>query len=154
MLLSELLRQDVVKVGLRSSDKWEAIEELVDLLVAAHGYRRSDRKAIIKALFDRERRLSTGLEKGLAIPHASVEGLKDAVAALGTCRQGLPFESLDGQPARMIVLVLVPKELFNEHIGTLSAIARLSGNPSLRESIVGAETPEQIIATIRNLEKQ
>ncbi len=154
MLLCELLRDDVVKVGMKAPDKWGAIEQLVDLLVTAHGLQPDEREAIIKALFDRERSLSTGLEKGLAVPHASVEGLKEAIAALGTCREGIPFESVDGQPARMIVLVVIPKGLFNQHIGTLASIARLSGNPHLRESIVGAKTPEQILATIRNLEQQ
>jgi len=71
--LSELIQEEVIKVGLTARDKWEAIEELVDVLVAAHEIRLADRPAVIEAVNIRERSFSTGLKYGLAVPHGSVD---------------------------------------------------------------------------------
>ena len=72
MLLSEMIQPDVIKVGLEATNKWEAIEELTDLLIAAHELRMTDRTEVLEAINTRERSLSTGLEHGLAVPHGAV----------------------------------------------------------------------------------
>ncbi len=82
MQLSELIQEDVIKVGLEAHDKWEAIQELVDILVAAHEVRQNDRAAVIEAVNTRERSFSTGLKYGLAVPHGAVDCVKDIIADL------------------------------------------------------------------------
>ena len=152
MQLSELIQEEVIKVGLTARSKWEAITELVDLLVAAHEIRLADRAAVIDAVQARERSFSTGLKYGLAVPHGSVECVHDIVAALGTSPDGIPFESADGQPARLVILLLLPKGEFPQHVRTLAGVSRLATRPGLRERVLAAADAPALAAAIRDLE--
>jgi mannitol/fructose-specific phosphotransferase system IIA component (Ntr-type) len=149
--LSELIQEDVIKVGLTARDKWEAIEELVDVLVAAHEIRLADRAEVIQAVEVRERSFSTGLKYGLAVPHGSVDCVGEIVAALGTSAAGIPFESADGQPARLVILLVLPKGKFQHHVRTLAAVSRLATRPELREKVLAASTAEELAASIHAL---
>ncbi len=152
MLLSELIQEEAIKVGLSARDKWEAIDELVDLLVEAHEIRLADRPEVIEAVHARERSLSTGLKYGLAVPHGSVECVPDIVAALGTSAAGVPFESVDGQPARLVILLILPKSKFQHHVRTLAGVSRLATRPELRERVLAAATAQQLADVIREVE--
>jgi mannitol/fructose-specific phosphotransferase system IIA component (Ntr-type) len=100
----------------------------------------------------RERSLSTGLESGLAVPHGAVECVSDIIACLGVSRNGIPFESLDGQPAHLVALLVIPKGSFQRHVRTLAGIARLASNPELRRRIIEAGSPKQVLEVIYELE--
>jgi len=150
--LSELIQEDVIKVGLTARDKWEAIEELVDVLVAAHEIRLGDRAEVVQAVQARERSFSTGLKYGLAVPHGAVDCVEEIVAALGTCPQGIPFESADGAPARLVILLVLPRGKFQHHVRTLAAVSRLATRPELRERVLAATTPEELAASLQSLE--
>lgn len=148
MLLSEMVQEDLIKVGMEGTNKWEAIEELIDLLIAAHELRLGDRSEVVDSVFTREKSLSTGLEHGLAVPHGSVDCVSDIVAAIGVSKEGIEFNSVDGKPARLIVLLLIPKGKFQRHVRTLAGIARLARNQKLREHIYDAESAENVIEAI------
>ncbi len=152
MQLSELIQEEVIKIGLSARDKWEAIEELVDVLVAAHEIRLADRPEVIGAVGIRERSFSTGLKYGLAVPHGSVECVGEIVAALGTSSAGIPFESADGQPARLVILLVLPRGKFQHHVRTLAAVSRLATRPELREKVLGASSAGDLAAAIHNLD--
>ena len=152
MQLSELIQEEVIKVGLTARDKWEAIDELVDVLVAAHEIRLADRMVVIEAVRIREHSFTTGLKYGLAVPHGSVECVHDIVAALGTSARGIPFESPDGQPARLVILLVIPKESFQHHVGTLAGVSRLATLPELRERVLAAPTAREIAEVIHHIE--
>lgn len=152
MLLSELIQEDVIKVGLEARDKWEAIQELVDVLVAAHEIRLNDRAAVIEAVETRERSFSTGLQYGLAVPHGAVESVKDIIAAMGTSARGIPFESVDGAPARIIILLVIPKGSFQQNVRTLAGVSNLATRPDLRERLLAASSAADIVAAIAELE--
>lgn len=141
MRLTEILREDIIKINLDATTKWEAIQELVDLLISEHELRLTDRNEIIECVFERERSLSTGLEHGIAVPHAVANCVEDVIAALGTSRMGIPFESYDGQPAKLVILLLIPQGTFQRHVRTLAGIARLGINPELRNQLFEAKTP-------------
>jgi mannitol/fructose-specific phosphotransferase system IIA component (Ntr-type) len=152
LLLSELIQEDLIKVGLEAADKWEAIEILVDMLIAAHELRLTDRGEVLQAVMARERSLSTGLESGLAVPHGAVDCVSDIIACLGVSRNGIPFESLDGQSAHLVALLVIPKGSFQRHVRTLAGIARLASNPELRRRIIEATGPKQVMEAIYTLE--
>jgi mannitol/fructose-specific phosphotransferase system IIA component (Ntr-type) len=154
VLLSELLQEDVVKIGLQATNKREAIEELVDVLVAAHEIRLGDRAQVIDAVLTRERSASTGLKYGLAVPHGAVECVQEIVAVLGTSRAGIPFESVDNEPARLLVLLVIPKNTYPRHVRTLAGVARLATDVELRTRLLEAVDPAQIIAAIDELERR
>jgi len=152
VLLSELIQEDVIKVGLSARDKWEAIDELVDVLVAAHELRLADRMTVIEAVRIRENSFSTGLKYGLAVPHGSVDCVGEILAALGTSAAGIPFESADGQPARLVVLLVIPKGTFQQHVRTLAGVSRLATRPEMREKVLAAATPAELADAIRDFE--
>jgi mannitol/fructose-specific phosphotransferase system IIA component (Ntr-type) len=139
------LREDIIKVDLDAANKWEAIQELIDLLISAHELRLTERSEIIEAVFAREKSLSTGLEHGIAVPHAAIHSLEDVIAALGTSKKGIPFESRDGKPAKLIIVLLIPQGRFQRHVRTLAGIARLGSNPKLRNMLFEAETSDDVI---------
>ena len=153
MLLSEMVQDDLIKVGLEATTKWEAIEELVDLLIACHELRLNDRAAVLDAVVTREKSMSTGLEHGLAVPHGSADCVSEIVVAMGTSF-GVPFDSVDGKPAQLIILLVIPKNKFERHVQTLSGIARLARNQDLRERIYSATSPEDIMAAIYEYEER
>ena len=153
MRLSELIQHSSIKVGLEATSKWEAIEELVDHLVSSRELRLSDRHEAIEALFGRERSLSTGLEHGLAVPHGRTTCVNEIIAALGTSREGIPFESLDGKPAHCVVLLVLPKGSFQGYVHTLSGIASLGANADLRNKIYQATTADQIVKLIHDADE-
>ncbi len=138
MLLSELLHEGVVKIGLEAENKYEAIEELVDVLVEAHEIPLAMRGHIVDVVVERERSMSTGMEHGVALPHGATERIDDIIGALGISHRGIPFESLDGQPARLLILLLLPKRNFQGHVRTLAGIAHLMTNSDFRAGLLDA----------------
>lgn len=152
MKLSELLTADLVLSPLEAADKWQAIGALARA-AAAHGRWSADRLARVQeALEVRERSMTTGMENGIAIPHAAVDGLPDVVGVLGLSQRGVPFDALDRQPARIIVCLIIPRDKKLLHIKTLAEIARLLSRPAVRSRLLEAASPEEALAVIREEE--
>jgi mannitol/fructose-specific phosphotransferase system IIA component (Ntr-type) len=91
--------------------------------------------------------MSTGMERGIAIPHAAVDGLERVVAALALLRGGttggVNFDSIDATPAWLVVLLLIPRPQKLLHIRTLADLARYLGNEDVRGALRRADTPRQ-----------
>ena len=152
MKISEILQVGLVKTGLEAKDKWDAISQLVDLVVTAKKIKPEHRERIIEVLFDRERAMSTGMEQGIAIPHANSPLIDEVVGALGISEKGIPFESLDGQPAQIIILLVIPKDKFQQHVRTLAAIARLFNHVQMTRVLRDAANPEEVMEIIKTEE--
>lgn len=149
MKLSELLIEDLVLLPLEAADKWEAISTLARS-AAQHGGWTADRlERVHGALLARERSMTTGMESGVAIPHAAVDGLPEVVAVLGLSQRGIPFEALDRQPARILVCLIIPRDKKLLHIKTLAEIARLLSRPAVRKRLLDATSPADVMAVIR-----
>lgn len=152
MLLGEILHAGVVKPRLEATDKYEAIEELVDLLVEAHEIPLGLRDHIVDVVVHRERSMSTGMEHGVALPHGASDRIDDIVGGLGIARGGIPFESLDGEPAKLIILLVLPRRNFQGHVRTLAGIANLLGNQSFRDAMLSAPDTRAILRLIEREE--
>ena len=152
MLLSEILHEQVVKTGLEAETKHEAIEELVDMLVEAHEIPLSLREHIVEAVTERESSMSTGMEHGIALPHAATDRINDIIGALGVAQHDIPFESVDGRPARLIILLVLPRDNFQGHVRTLAGIAHLLQNNALREKLIAAPDVQTVLQLIEEEE--
>jgi len=152
MILSELIQHDLIKIDMDASDKWEAIDELIDHLITVHEIRYTDRQEVHDAVHAREKSLSTGLEFGLAVPHGSVECVSEIVTCIGISRKGIDFDSRDGKPAKIIVLLVIPAGAFQRHVRTLAGIARLAMNETLRRQLENAADPDEVMEIIRKTE--
>ena len=147
MKLHELLTEECIKAPLEATSKRGVIDELVDVL-ADHG-RIADADSHKSAVWAREQARTTGIGLGLAIPHGKCEGVADPVMALGRPPEPMDFESIDGQPVRLIVLLASPPDRTSEHIQALARISRLMNFEDFREAIYGAETAGEIHRLLR-----
>lgn len=152
MKLSELLTAELVLLPLETEDKWHAIDTMARA-AAAHAKWSPERLVSVQeALFARERSMTTGMEHGVAIPHAAVDGIPNVVGVLGLSRRGVPFEALDRQPAKIMVCLVIPRDKKLLHIKTLAEIARLLSRPAVRARLIEAETPSAALEVIRQEE--
>lgn len=149
MKLSELLIEDLVLLPLEAADKWEAISTLARSAARHGGWTAERLERVHGALLARERSMTTGMESGVAIPHAAVDGLSEVVAVLGLSPEGIPFEALDRQPAKILVCLIIPRDKKLLHIKTLAEIARLLSRPAVRKRLLDAASPADVMAVIR-----
>lgn len=149
MKLSELIVPELVEVPFRADDKWQALAILARVPVRAGRYSEAMAAPVEQALVLRERSMTTGMEHGIAIPHAAVDGLEDIVAVLGISHDGIPFEALDKQPSRILVGLVIPRHKKLMHIKTLAEIAKLLSRAEVRQRLLACETAAQVTATLR-----
>ena len=154
MRLVDILHTDVISANLRSRDRWEAIAELMDLLVAAHDVRLSDRRTLLGLVHDRERSLSTGLGDGVAIPHGTSDDVEDFLGAFGVSETGIDFDAADGQPVYLVLMLIIPRDKFSRHIRTLSSVARLLHREPFRSALRSAGSAQSIMDCIRSEEER
>ena len=142
MLLKELFSESDLIVGFEPADKWDAIARMMEHLVEVGRLDKAIAEPLHEAVLSRERSMSTGMERGIAIPHAAVDGLEQVVACIGIVAgpEGLAFESVDGRATRLVVLLLIPRSQKLLHIRTLADVARVLGKDSVREALLAART--------------
>lgn len=149
MDLVTLTRGRLVHLGLRADRKEGAIEALLDFLVREGEVPGPSREVILEAIFTRERRLSTGLEHGVAIPHGITTAIEEEVAAVGVFPDGVPFDACDGLPARIVILLITPELKRYRHVSNLAEIARQMRRGELRDLLCRAATVEDAIRALR-----
>jgi fructose-specific phosphotransferase system IIA component len=145
--LLSIINAECIVTELRSNTKDEVLTELVDIL-AYHG-RLSDRNEVLKDIFERERNMSTGMQHGIALPHAKSEGVKDICAAVGIKKTGIKFDSIDGEPARLFILMASPKRTSSPHIQFLAAIGAVLKDDALREEVINAASRDEVLRLLR-----
>ena len=143
MRLQEILRPEDILCGITAPDKWAAIDRMMEHLHAAESYPEELRGKLHEAVLARERSMSTGMEKGIAIPHAAVEGLQRIVACLAIDPGGLNFESIDASTTHFVVLLLIPPREKLLHIRTLAEVARVLGREPVRQALLEARSPDE-----------
>lgn len=144
MLLNELLRTELIKIGLEAQNKEEAISELLDLLVQEHEIAMKHRQSVLEDIFANEDDLGTGMEHGIAVPHTTTDHTEDILCAVGTSSAGIPFQNLDGELTKLVVLVLAPKRNFAGEIRTLVGIQNILSDETLRGQIIQATDANSI----------
>ena len=154
MTLNEIVKTEHIVSELKATNRWEAIDELVDNLVANGAIAKSDRDAVIDVVRTRENSMSTGIGYGIGIPHASTDLIENVVGALGRSKNGIDFEALDNQPVTLVVLFLVPRGQFQKHLHTLANIARQLHNSEFRTALENAEDADSICQILSQPGKQ
>lgn len=150
--INQLLRPEQVRISLSGTSKEEVINALVDILEGHEGI--DSLKAVRKAIFDREEMMSTGVGKGLGLPHAKTPAATETVAAFATTAEPVDFGSIDDEPIRLLLLLVGPEDHKSQHIKILGRISRLVSRDVLREQLVRAEDPETVIEILREGEAQ
>jgi mannitol/fructose-specific phosphotransferase system IIA component (Ntr-type) len=148
MNLADILSPAQIISEMRATDRWEAIEELIDHLVETGKIRSEDRASISNVVRKRENSMSTGIGFGIGIPHASTDLIHEVVGAFGRSSRGINFDALDNQPVKLVMLFLVPQGQFQKHLHTLANIAKLLHQNEFRQSLEQAPDAQSMFDII------
>lgn len=146
MKLSEILEENYIIPDLKAIDKKGVLEELSDAIISHEPS--LDRSSLVKVLLERERLGSTGIGDGVAIPHGKFHGISHPIISFGRSREGLDFESMDGEPAFLFFLLVAPEDSASVHLKALAKIARILKNSSFRKVLMEAPTRKELYETI------
>ena len=152
MKLSELIQEPLVEVPLKAADKWQVLAAIARIPTRAGLYGDDMVETVESALVVREKSMTTGMEHGIAIPHAAIDGIDDLVAVLGLNPAGIPFETLDGAPARIIIGLIIPRSKKLAHIKTLAEIAKLLSKAEVRDRLLACTTAEEAVSALADLQ--
>jgi mannitol/fructose-specific phosphotransferase system IIA component (Ntr-type) len=150
MVLDKVISKQTIKFGVPSgADKWTLISDLVDLVIQSTGG--GDRHAILSAVIDREKAGSTGLENGVAIPHARSSNIGGLVAALAISKEGIDFDSADGRPCHLVFLIVAPPQESTRYLKALADVAFIGSGPERVSALVGAGSPDDALRILGEL---
>jgi fructose-specific phosphotransferase system IIA component len=141
MLLTQILSKNCLKVPLQSKDKDSAIAELIDVLEA--NTLLTHKETAVNAVYEREQTRSTGIGSGIAIPHAKCSAVESIVMAIGIAPEPIDFDSIDGKPVNIIMLVISPQDNVSEHVQILASISRLMLDEKFRHDFARTQGPDQ-----------
>ncbi|GAB5408675.1 MAG: PTS sugar transporter subunit IIA [Balneolaceae bacterium] len=152
MNLFTLLEEQTVVSNLEVKNKKQVINSIIDLLEP-----KMDGETLQKvreAVFERENVMSTGVGKGLAIPHCKTTAVDQNYAAFARLKEPLEYESIDGEPVQVIFLLIGPDTKQSHHIKLLSRISRLMNSASFMEKILEVESAEDILEAFKQEEEK
>lgn len=152
MRICDILKQEKIISSMKGKDKSEIINELIDIF--KDDERVVNIESMRDAVHEREKIMSTGVGKGFAIPHAKTNSVSDIVAAFGKIDAPIDFQALDGQPVNLVFLLVGKENLVGPHIKLLSRISRMMNKEEFRESLLKAQTAEEMFNLFENEEKQ
>ena len=150
MDLGDILSKAQIITDLRATNRWEAIDELINNLVATGKITPEHQEAIAAVVKKRESSMSTGIGFGIGIPHASTDLITEVVGALGRSTKGVNFDSLDNQPVNLVMLFLVPQGQFQKHLHTLANIAKLLHKAEFRQALEQAPDADAMLQIVRS----
>ena len=145
-MLKETLTIDLVTTNLAGTDKDQVIRSLMDLI--CNSGRIKNRELALDDVLAHETGMSTGMEHGIAIPHAKSDAVDELVACVGISKHRIDFESLDRKPAQIFVMTLSPRDGTGPHVQFLAEISRLLKEPKLRKKLLKAKTDEELLALL------
>ena len=143
MKKNNLFSENCINLNLKGSTKSEIIDELVEMLNAAG--KLNDKEEYKKQILKREAQSSTGLEEGIAIPHAKTAAVKIPSIAFGISKNGVDYESLDGEPSKLFFMIAAPANASDTHIEILSKLTTMLLNDEIRERLLEVKTPQEVI---------
>jgi fructose-specific phosphotransferase system IIA component len=152
MILTQILQPDCIKVPVENRDKEAVITELVDLLNASGLL--LDRNEVLEAVLTRERTQSTGTGAGIAIPHGKCNAVKELVMAIGIAREPIEYNSIDGKPVTILILLVSPADQTGPHIQALATISRLMLNEEFRQQLEKVTSADEVYGLLNNQENK
>ena len=143
--LLDFLHEEYILVGLQETDKWKALAELARFMHRVHGIREISRADLVKSIIEREKKMSTGIGEGLAVPHGMIEGGPKIRGVIGISRKGIDYEAIDGKPVFLIVLIATPEAHYDQHLQVLAGIAKIFGqDPEIKNRMIKARTAAEV----------
>lgn len=142
-MITNLLTLECINLNLKGQTKQEIIDEMVEILY--QGGKLNDKEEYKKAILAREAQSSTGLEEGIAIPHAKTSAVKIPSIAFGLSKNGVDYESLDGEPSKLFFMIAAPANASDTHIEILSKLTTMLLDDEIREKLLEVRTEQEVI---------
>lgn len=146
MKITDLLSKDAIKLNGIANSKQDAINKLADLM--AKNGNLTDKEKYTQVVLKREEEGSTGIGEGIAIPHGKTDAVSKPGLSAMVINDGVEFDSLDGQPAKLLFLIAAPNTKDNVHLDVLSRLSTLLMDTEFRKSLMEAKTPEEFLRYI------
>lgn len=153
MIFTDFVCFDATVTTLDGMDRDKSVEQLVSALDKAGKVGNVDVQKIAKAIIERENEASTGLGKGVAIPHIKYPGIKKMVAVIGKSETGIYFSALDKQPVYSVILLLSPADDPDRHLQAMEIIFKHLQNDKFRSFLKQAQTPQAIEELLREADE-
>lgn len=142
-MINNMLSENCINLDLKGTNKGQIIDELVEMLNAAG--KLNDKEEYKKEILKRESQSSTGLEEGIAIPHAKTSAVKVPSIAFGLSKAGVDYDSLDGEPSKLFFMIAAPANASDTHIEVLSKLTTTLLDDDIRERLLNATSPKEVI---------
>jgi mannitol/fructose-specific phosphotransferase system IIA component (Ntr-type) len=153
MKLSDIIIGDAIVPSLANKTRDEVIGELVESLAEAGAVSKQRVKDITKAILTREAQATTGIGKGVALPHAKLKGIKKPIATIGCSSEGINFASLDSKPVYSVILLLSSPDNPDEHLQAMETIFKHVQRDIFRKFLRQSESREAIIDLIKEADE-
>jgi nitrogen PTS system EIIA component len=153
MKLSDIMMTDAIVPELAAKTKEDAITELIEAMAATGAIPRKSAKDIAKAVLAREAQATTGIGKGVALPHAKLKGIKKPIATSGCSSEGIDFASLDSKPVYSVILLLSSPENPDEHLQAMETIFKHVQRDIFRKFLRQSETREAVVELIHEADE-
>ena len=140
MVLGSVFSPKLIKVDLEGEDKEEVFEELVELYMAMKPS--ASRQEILAAIRSREKKQSTGVRPGIAFPHAQCASLDSVVGLIGISREGLDYDSLDGNPVHAVFMILSSPDDCSMHLRVLQRLSMVLEDPEFYRNLLSQRSSE------------
>ena len=154
MALSDHLSEESVCMSIEAAERDDALRELLVNLVSHNKLPEAQVEPSMEALLAREKLGSTALGKGVAVPHARVEGLEQTLVAFGYSEEGIEFDALDGQPVQYFFLVISPEDDHEEYVALMGKISQLVRDHDFRRFLEAARESEDVVDLVSDMEKE
>lgn len=142
--ITDFVVKEAINPGVKATTKEAVVRELVSSLKTTGKVTEADEENVVKAIMRREQLGSTGIGRGVAIPHAKHESVGKLIGSIGLAPAGIPFESLDNDPVNIFVMLLYAPERPGEHLRALEAVSRLLRDEKFCQSLLKCTTNEEI----------
>ncbi len=145
MRLADVLKIEAIRTDLSAKDKDGTLRALARIFAESDGV--LDEESVYRAFSDRERLATTGLGSGVAIPHGRVD-ISDFRVVMAISHEGVPFDSVDGQPAHIVFAVLGPRENPAEQLRMLARISRVLKDQAVRKRLLDAASCQDALSIV------
>lgn len=151
MKISEILTKKSIRINVEVKTKKDLLLQLLDLAKESGKISNPDNAA--KEIFERERIMSTGVGKGIALPHAKTDAVEDSIGAIALLKKPIDYDSLDGMPVNIAFMLLGKEHNVGYHLRLLSKISRYLNNDNFREKLLNCKTEDEVFEAFIEIEQ-
>ncbi len=154
MKFADFICPDAIKAGIKASTKESVIREMAESLLAANKIPATELDSIIKAIMKREELGSTGIGRGVAVPHTKHPSVSKLLGTVANSHEGIEFESLDGEKVHLLFLLISPPDRPGDHLRALENISRQLRDDTFCNSLKKANTPDEVFELLKQADER